>query len=597
MSTTKRIIEVRVDGCYLTLSSHTAGVRGETNAAALRIVLDESWDGMAVTVTWWNARGGDETKRLLTADLLEELPESGRTYLVPIPGEAMVYEGNCRFALDGYTTGKRVRSVYGELVVRPTPGEPLGWTSDPTPTQAEQLQHQIDTLLEDLKAESRAAEWSSDEAQQHADAAAASAAQAKENAGFVDASVGDAKEYADRAADAADRADSAAGDATYEVAEAHRFAGQAEQSRRAAADCVQQAESAAAAAAASVQEAAASALTAAGCQTGAQEAWTGVQTAIKGIPSGATPIVNDLTTGGTKQALSAEQGKVLARRPNPNLLLNANFLQPVNQRGLTEITGAGYLIDGWRTRNATSGAALTEHGLRFTNSLAESNTLSHSVEDWQQYAGCTLTLSVLVHSATGACRVRAYTGDTSFFGVTFSEPGLYTATWKLDTAIDRLAVTARTVDAGASATLTAVKLELGSVQTLAALNADGSYTLCDPADTGRTLADCRRRFERIGTGGNNLSLGVGCGSATLIYVPIRLAPKRAAPSAAALSACVGHLRYGTNTLTGVPRSVTMYSFDPASGCGTLTVAGDFTAGAMYRLGIAAGGYLDFDSEM
>lgn len=336
---------------------------------------------------------------------------------------------------------------------------------------------------------------------------------------------------------------------------------------------------------------------AAGCEAGAQEAWTGVQNAIKNIPPGSTPIVNDLTTGGANLALSAEQGKVLAQRPNPNLLINANFLKPVNQRGLTEITGAGYLIDGWKTRSATSGASLTENGLRFTSSLAEDNILSQLVEDWQQYAGCTLTFSVLVHSATGSCRMRVYTGQNSYFGVTFSQPGLYTQTWKLDAAIDRLTVTARTVDAGASATLTAVKLELGSAQTLATLNADGSYTLCDPADTGRTLADCRRRFERIGTSGNNLSLGVGCGSATLIYVPIRLAPKRAAPSAAALSACVGHLRYGTNALGTTPRQVTLYAFDPASGYGTLAVAGDFTAGAMYRLGIAAGGYLDFDSEM
>lgn len=43
----------------------------------------------------------------------------------------------------------------------------------------------------------------------------------------------------------------------------------------------------------------------------AQSAYEGVKEALDNIPAGATVIVNDLTTGGTTAALSAEQGKVL----------------------------------------------------------------------------------------------------------------------------------------------------------------------------------------------------------------------------------------------------------------------------------------------
>jgi hypothetical protein len=43
----------------------------------------------------------------------------------------------------------------------------------------------------------------------------------------------------------------------------------------------------------------------------AQSALSGVQTAIRNIPAGSTPIVNDLTTGGATMALSAEMGKKL----------------------------------------------------------------------------------------------------------------------------------------------------------------------------------------------------------------------------------------------------------------------------------------------
>lgn len=44
-------------------------------------------------------------------------------------------------------------------------------------------------------------------------------------------------------------------------------------------------------------------------------------------------IVNDFTTGGAKNVLSAEMGKTLAQRPNPNLLDNWYFADPIDQRG------------------------------------------------------------------------------------------------------------------------------------------------------------------------------------------------------------------------------------------------------------------------
>ena len=43
-------------------------------------------------------------------------------------------------------------------------------------------------------------------------------------------------------------------------------------------------------------------------------------------------IVNDFTTGGATNVLSAEMGKLLAQRPNPNLLDNWYFGNPVDQR-------------------------------------------------------------------------------------------------------------------------------------------------------------------------------------------------------------------------------------------------------------------------
>jgi len=153
-----RIIEIKVNGSHLTRDSQTAGVQGEANAAALRIQFDPGWDGMAKTIVWWNAKGENEVKRILTADLLEDLAAGNRVYLTAIPGEAMTAAGKCRFAIDGYVAGKRQRSVYSELVVKPAGSGGDSPVEEPTPTQAEQLQTQIDTLQQELETKAVRAE-------------------------------------------------------------------------------------------------------------------------------------------------------------------------------------------------------------------------------------------------------------------------------------------------------------------------------------------------------------------------------------------------------------------------------------------------------
>lgn len=49
-----------------------------------------------------------------------------------------------------------------------------------------------------------------------------------------------------------------------------------------------------------------------------------------------------------------------------NLLDNSNFLDPINQRGLTTYTGAGYTIDRWRNWYTTSSVSIGDKGLVVT---------------------------------------------------------------------------------------------------------------------------------------------------------------------------------------------------------------------------------------
>ena len=178
-----RIIEVKVNGNYLTKDNKQAGVQHEANATALRIEFDAGWDGFAKKVTFWDANGLNPVERTLTADLLEDITASTRIYLCPIPGEAMAESGECTFIIDGYVDGKRQRSISDTLIVLDAPFiEQADQPADPTPTQAEQLQVQIDTLLEDMAAEATTAvnaaataTEAADDAKQRATDAAASA--------------------------------------------------------------------------------------------------------------------------------------------------------------------------------------------------------------------------------------------------------------------------------------------------------------------------------------------------------------------------------------------------------------------------------------
>ena len=145
-----RIINVKVGGSHLSKDSKNAGVKGEANVTKLRITFDEGWDGYAKTVTFFDARGENPVEISLTTDLLENIEESKLIYLVPIPGEPMAEAGMLTFVIDGYIDGKRQRSIADELEVKDSPVV-AGKPTYPTPTQAEQLQLQIEGIIDTIQ--------------------------------------------------------------------------------------------------------------------------------------------------------------------------------------------------------------------------------------------------------------------------------------------------------------------------------------------------------------------------------------------------------------------------------------------------------------
>ena len=235
-----RTINILVDGSHLTKDRGTAGVQHEGNSTVLRIQFDETWDNLAKSVTWWNAKGLNPVVRVLTVDMLEDIQTSTRVYRCPIPAEPLTEAGMCTFVIDGFLNGKRQRTVADQLKVTAAPyAANAGTTADPTPTQAEQLQEQIEGILPDIRehtiraeaartgAESAAAiaETARTSAEGHSTSAQGNAQKAAQSASTAVSGAADAKAWAQKAQAEAERAAVPAVEGVYNVVMVDRVTG------------------------------------------------------------------------------------------------------------------------------------------------------------------------------------------------------------------------------------------------------------------------------------------------------------------------------------------------------------------------------------
>ena len=185
---------------------------------------------------------------------------------------------------------------------------------------------------------------------------------------------------------------------------------------------------------------------------------------------------------GTEEAWLASL--VQAMLPNRNLLDNGDFGNPVNQRGLTTYSGAGYTIDRWKL--ASSGHTLSV-GAGY---ITLSGTLRHYFERPTDFSGQTVTFSAEVEGS-GTVQLNIYSQEGSAnYSQSYQLSGVKQMLTMTKT-IGTLADATKTLDAmlqNASALkIYRVKLELGSVSTL---ESD------PPADYGAELRKCQRYYCR-----------------------------------------------------------------------------------------------------
>ena len=139
------IINIKAFGSHISKDSQTAGVRGEAGVSYLRITFDESWDGFAKRVVFWDAQGKNPVARTLVA----HEPEDVRLFIVDIPGEALAVAGKMTFVIDGMVEDKLKRRVTDTLVVKESPAddEPV----EPSPDEFVAIRQDIENLRGDIQ--------------------------------------------------------------------------------------------------------------------------------------------------------------------------------------------------------------------------------------------------------------------------------------------------------------------------------------------------------------------------------------------------------------------------------------------------------------
>lgn len=184
--------------------------------------------------------------------------------------------------------------------------------------------------------------------------------------------------------------------------------------------------------------------------------------------------------------------KWVSQLANPNLLDNWYFGNPVNQRGQTERTGSqsSYFIDRWKFGSYGQTVTVTESGLHW--STATGIWCTQVLENFDELIGRTLTLSAIIdgilYSVTGVLNASSKIGmqpvGNLFVELTHDEKGFRLVSYNNPTPM---------------VTILAVKLELGSQQTLAHQGENGNWVLNEIPNYGEQLARCQRYFQTFET--------------------------------------------------------------------------------------------------
>ncbi len=226
-----------------------------------------------------------------------------------------------------------------------------------------------------------------------------------------------------------------------------------------------------------------------------------------------------------------------SQHSNPNLLDNWYFADPINQRGQSEYAPTKYAIDRWRTVRTTLQAADGYVKLVPGDLSANNGYIAQRVEN-PDIIGKKVTISALtaegrLYSMTGTptekTALALYAGVVLFY-VDCAYLPEYRNSPLIGIGINRNANISEL-------NLVAVKLEFGSVQTLAHQDEDGNWVLNDPPpNKALELAKCQRYqtvYSYPSGGFSNatyIAVGIATNSTTARFFIETPVPLRARPA-------------------------------------------------------------------
>lgn len=242
-------------------------------------------------------------------------------------------------------------------------------------------------------------------------------------------------------------------------------------------------------------------------------------------------------------------GSVIATKAfpcNPNLLDNWYFGKPVNQRGQTEYTGGGYAVDRWKIGDGVT-ATVANGALNISYSTPGWNLVEPL--DNMLVPGVTYTLSCIYKASVNPIRLVVAWGDSQFF---YNEASPISDDWALaqitgtipaNATISFNQVVIQSIGSSAGDfSLKAVKLELGSQQTLAHQE-NGNWVLNEIPDYGEQLRRCQRYQYPLLAGMSTGPIGYGYmfnKTQARIFIPTGV-PMRVTPVVRFLLGSIGNL--------------------------------------------------------
>ena len=261
-------------------------------------------------------------------------------------------------------------------------------------------------------------------------------------------------------------------------------------------------------------------------------------------------------------------GSVIATKVQPcnrNLLDNWYFGNPVNQRDVSgTISSAGYFLDRWKL---VSGSVTIN-----TDVVTLNGTMQQ----------------VLETAPVGTVTASALTQD----GVGEVVPTYNSATKTVTVTAD-------------GKKLVAVKLELGSQQTLAHQE-NGMWVLNELPDYGEELTKCMRYLQIISTpyvtSGNGVAIGYANNTVDLwvhipLAVPMRISPTPTIPTGGVSLFKVGKTSNALKDVTRVTGGWAMQTGGACSMRSLIFTSSGLTAGETYALFMRQGAQIVFSAEL